>query len=103
MRILTRNVVVRSSLRQCDEDLKWLGIKWQEGPDCGGRFGPYSQSERRPFYFEAWKKLREEGWIYPCSCSRKDLAAAAAAPNEGDDEPSIPVRAENVRMQADLL
>jgi glutamyl-tRNA synthetase len=72
------------------EDLKWLGIKWQEGPDCGGRFGPYSQSERRPFYFEAWKKLREEGWIYPCSCSRKDLAAAAAAPNEGDDEPLYP-------------
>lgn len=72
------------------EDLKWLGIEWNEGPDCGGLFAPYSQSERRSFYFEAWKKLREEGWIYPCSCSRKDLAAAAAAPNEGDDEPLYP-------------
>ena len=72
------------------EDLKWLGIEWNEGPDCGGPFAPYSQSERRPFYFEAWKKLREGGWIYPCSCSRKDLAAAAAAPNEGDDEPLYP-------------
>lgn len=72
------------------EDLKWLGIKWTEGPDCGGTFGPYSQSERRAFYFEAWKKLRVEGWIYPCNCSRKDLAAAAAAPNEGDDEPLYP-------------
>ena len=72
------------------EDLRWLGIEWTEGPDCGGSFGPYSQSERRPFYLEAWKKLREEGWIYPCSCSRKDLAVAAAAPNEGDDEPLYP-------------
>lgn len=72
------------------EDLKWLGIEWREGPDCDGPFSPYSQSERRPFYFEAWKKLREDGWIYPCSCSRKDLAAAAAAPNEGDDEPLYP-------------
>jgi len=72
------------------EDLKWLGIEWNEGPDCGGPFAPYAQSERRPFYFEAWKKLREEGWIYPCSCSRKDLAAAAGAPNEGDDERLYP-------------
>jgi glutamyl/glutaminyl-tRNA synthetase len=72
------------------EDLKWLGIEWTEGPDCGGPFGPYAQSERRTLYFEGWKKLREGGWIYPCSCSRKDLAAAAAAPNEGDDEPLYP-------------
>jgi glutamyl-tRNA synthetase len=72
------------------QDLKWLGIEWTEGPDCGGKFGPYLQSERRSFYFEAWKNLREQGWIYPCSCSRKDLAAAAAAPNEGDDEALYP-------------
>jgi len=69
------------------EDLRWLGIEWTEGPDCGGPFAPYSQSERRPLYMEAWKRLRERGWIYPCSCSRKDLAAAASAPNETDDEP----------------
>jgi len=39
---------------------------------------------------EAWKELKQGGWIYPCTCSRKDLAAAAAAPNEGDDEPLYP-------------
>jgi glutamyl-tRNA synthetase len=72
------------------EDLNWLGIEWTEGPDCGGPFGPYAQSERRTLYFEGWKKLREGGWIYPCICSRKDLVAAAAAPNEGDDEPLYP-------------
>lgn len=69
------------------EDLRWLGISWQEGPDCGGPVGPYTQSERRPFYVEAWKRLRGLGAIYPCTCSRKDVALAAGAPNEGDDEP----------------
>jgi len=69
------------------EDLRWLGISWQEGPDCGGSFGPYTQSQRRTFYLDAWKRLRDLGYIYPCTCSRKDVALAAEAPNDGDDEP----------------
>jgi glutamyl-tRNA synthetase len=69
------------------EDLRWLGIEWSEGPDCGGAFGPYVQSERRGHYLEAWRRLRGLGVIYPCTCSRKDVAQAAGAPNEGDDEP----------------
>jgi glutamyl-tRNA synthetase len=69
------------------EDLHWLGISWQEGPDCGGPYAPYTQSERREFYLQAWKRLREIGAIYPCTCSRKDVALAAGAPNDGDDEP----------------
>ena len=68
-------------------DLHWLGISWREGPDCGGPYAPYTQSERRGFYVEAWKRLREVGAIYPCTCSRKDVALAAGAPNDGDDEP----------------
>jgi len=74
------------------EDLRWLGIQWQEGPDVGGPFAPYEQSRRREFCVEAWRKLRDGGFIYPCTCSRKDLANAAAAPNEGDDEPLYPGR-----------
>jgi glutamyl/glutaminyl-tRNA synthetase len=72
------------------DDLRWLGISWAEGPDCGGAFGPYVQSERRKLYLAAWKRLRDAGMIYPCTCSRKDVAAAAGAPNEGDDEPLYP-------------
>jgi glutamyl-tRNA synthetase len=72
------------------EDLRWLGIAWSEGPDCGGPYGPYSQSERRSLYLKAWRKLRDGGYIYACSCSRKDLAAAATAPNDADDEPIYP-------------
>jgi glutamyl-tRNA synthetase len=72
------------------EDLRWLGIAWQEGPDVGGPFSPYEQSKRRSFYLDAWRKLRDGGFIYPCTCSRKELALIASAPNEGDDEPLYP-------------
>ena len=71
------------------EDLHWLGIQWSEGPDVGGGFGPYSQSERRDYYLNAWKALRDGGYIYPCTCSRKELAQSASAPND-DDEPIYP-------------
>jgi glutamyl-tRNA synthetase len=72
------------------EDLRWLGIEWQEGPDCGGPFPPYQQSERRAAYLAAWRTLRDAGAIYPCTCSRKDLASAASAPNDSDDEALYP-------------
>ena len=74
------------------EDLLWLGIRWSEGPDGGGAYGPYSQSERRAHYLEAWRRLRDDGFLYPCTCSRKDLAQAASAPNDADtdDEPVYP-------------
>jgi len=72
------------------EDLRWLGLKWNEGPDCGGPHAPYSQSERREVHAEAWRVLRDGGFIYPCTCSRKELAHAATAPNDADDEPVYP-------------
>jgi glutamyl-tRNA synthetase len=76
---------------QMIEDLRWFGFEWQEGPDCGGAFGPYSQSERRSFYAAALEKLRAGGFIYPCTCSRKDIRDAARAPHADDDsEPIYP-------------
>ncbi|HTV05238.1 MAG TPA: tRNA glutamyl-Q(34) synthetase GluQRS [Acidobacteriaceae bacterium] len=65
------------------EDLRWLGINWDEGPDIGGPFAPYSQSRRRASYLIAFNQLRNAGFLYPCTCSRKDLALAASAPHEG--------------------
>jgi glutamyl-tRNA synthetase len=72
------------------EDLQCLGIRWSEGPDCGGPHAPYQQSRRRQHYLAAWRKLRDGGFIYPCTCSRKDVALAVTAPNEVDDEPIYP-------------
>jgi glutamyl/glutaminyl-tRNA synthetase len=84
------------------EDLRWLGIHWSEGPDCGGPHAPYSQSERREQYLVAWKKLRDGGFIYPCTCSRKDLARTVAAPNDEDEhEDDEPIYAGKCRSRMD--
>ena len=72
------------------EDLTWFGFAWQEGPDCSGPFGPYSQSERRQFYLTAMQKLLAGGFIYPCICSRSDVRRALSAPHQGEDEPVYP-------------
>jgi glutamyl-tRNA synthetase len=63
------------------EDLRWFGLRWDEGPDVGGAFGPYVQSERRETYLAAWKKLRDAALIYPCTCSRQDVLQSAGAPH----------------------
>lgn len=72
------------------EDLHWLGLRWQEGPDVGGALGPYRQSERKPFYLAAFERLRQEGWIFPCTCSRREIAQALSAPHVGEEEPIYP-------------
>ena len=83
------------------DDLRWLGIRWQEGPDRGGPFGPYVQSKRHNIYLEVWRKLQRGGFLFPCRCSRRDLESALGAPHEViarsqgkleplDDEPIYP-------------
>jgi glutamyl-tRNA synthetase len=76
------------------EDLRWLGIRWHEGPDRGGSFAPYLQSRRLDVYLDAWRRLVRNGYLYPCRCSRKDLENALAAPHESalasvQDDPRI--------------
>jgi len=74
------------------EDLRRLGISWQEGPDVGGACSPYVQSENFPYFFEIWKRLKEPGAIYPCRRSRRDVATATSAPHAEDEsaEPLFP-------------
>lgn len=72
------------------EDLRWLGIHWEEGPDVGGPFGPYVQSERMSIYRERLKALILAGRVYPCTCTRGDIARALGAPHEGEEEPVYP-------------
>lgn len=54
--------------------LKWLGMDWDEGPDAGGSFGPYRQSERLDIYRKNAQRLLEDGKAYYCFCSPEDLA-----------------------------
>ncbi len=72
------------------EDLRWFGFTWSEGPDAGGPFAPYNQSERMGFYRQALEQLRAANLIYPCKCSRKDIQFAVSAPHAEDDEPIYP-------------
>src|SRR5437868_12649817 len=72
------------------EDLYWFGLDWDEGPDIGGPFARYIQSQRRSRYLENWEKLRTGGFIYPCKCSRKDVAEASLAPHDENEEPIYP-------------
>jgi len=57
------------------DSLKWLGIEWDEGPDVGGNYGPYRQSERSAIYARYLQKLLNEEKAYHCFCSKEDLEA----------------------------
>lgn len=70
------------------DDLTWLGLDWDEGPDIGGAYAPYSQNERRYLYQEALSKLENQGLVYPCYCTRAELAASA--PHQSDGERVYP-------------
>jgi nondiscriminating glutamyl-tRNA synthetase len=65
------------------EDLGWLGLAWDEGPDIGGPHGPYRQSERHELYAAAAEELLASGGAYPCYCTEEELEADSEAGKEG--------------------
>ena len=79
-------------------DLGWLGLDWDEGPDVGGAFGPYMQSMRQALYEQAIARLRDQGRIYSCYCTRAELARIASAP-QGDDSPRYPGRCRHLTAE----
>lgn len=66
---------------QIPSDLRWLGLDWDEGPDVGGPYMPYEQSEREQLYQGAFEQLLAAGCLYPCFCSRAELLGLARAPH----------------------
>ncbi len=71
-------------------DLRWLGLDWDSGPDVGGPSAPYLQSLRGGFYEQALGRLQAGEWVYPCACSRAEVARAASAPHAGEEGPAYP-------------
>lgn len=55
------------------DSLRWLGLDWDEGPEVGGEYGPYRQSDRLPVYTEVAKRLSDGGFAYHCYCSSDEL------------------------------
>lgn len=82
--------VVPGSEARILEDLRWLGLDWDEGPDVGGDFGPYRQSERTVLYEQAIERLETAGLVYPCDCSRAEIVRASSAPHPGEEGPVYP-------------
>ena len=81
MEDLDRGRTVEGSADAILDDLKSLGLDWDEGPNVGGAVGPYVQSLRDPFYESALETLRAQDLTYPCYCSRKEIAEVASAPH----------------------
>lgn len=81
-------------------DLSWMGLDWDEGPDLGGPYAPYRQSERLALYEEALERLMEAGRIFPCRISRKDLRSVASAPH-GDEGPPYPLSLRPAVLESD--
>lgn len=70
--------------RMIEDDLRWLGLEWDEGGLDGiGLHGPYVQSQRHHLYEEALEKLKATGLCYPCTCTRADILSTQA-PHESD-------------------
>jgi glutamyl-tRNA synthetase len=77
--------VVKGSAARILDDLAWLGLAWDEGPDVGGPHAPYVQSARGGAYAAAIDALAAQGLVYPCDCSRSEIARVASAPHSGEE------------------
>jgi glutamyl-tRNA synthetase len=74
------------------DDLRWLGLDWDEGPDIGGPYAPYEQDQRRLLYAQALDRLLEQGLVYACYCTRSEVRAAASAPHGAGPREHCPNR-----------
>ena len=71
-------------------DLKWLGIAWQEGPEVGGAYGPYSQMLRLDIYAHYYQQLIQEGHAYHCYCNEQELSIVRKAQTSAGITPRYP-------------
>jgi glutamyl-tRNA synthetase len=71
--------VTEEAFRGVLEDLRWLGLEWDEGPEIGGPYGPYRQSERGGIYTEMAERLLATGHAYRCYCTPEELEARKQA------------------------
>ncbi|HMI91390.1 MAG TPA: tRNA glutamyl-Q(34) synthetase GluQRS [Polyangiales bacterium] len=86
---LDRLRVVAGAAQAIMDDLRWLGLDWDEGPDVGGAAHPYAQSQRSAHYDAALAQLQASGQVFRCSCSRGEVLAASSAPH-GELGPRYP-------------
>lgn len=71
------------------DSLRWLGLDWQEGPDVGGEFGPYRQSERKDIYQEYCQQLLDDGHAFKCYLTPDELDELRDAAKEGGNQQAL--------------
>ncbi|MFO7857463.1 MAG: glutamate--tRNA ligase [Ectothiorhodospiraceae bacterium] len=77
-------------LDQLCDDLRWLGLDWDEGPDVGGSCGPYQQSARQPTYADYFQRLEAADQAYPCFCTEAELERSRQAQRAAGQPPRYP-------------
>lgn len=82
--------VVEGAAEAILDDLRWMGLDWDEGPDVGGPYGPYVQSQRLARYDAAIDALSARDRVYPCTCSRREIAVASAPHGPAEYGPVYP-------------
>ena len=85
------------------QDLHWLGLDWDEGPDIGGPYAPYCQGTRRHMYDRALQVLKNSGLLYPCYCSRGELRQVAQAPHAGENTGRYPATCRRLTLREQEL
>jgi nondiscriminating glutamyl-tRNA synthetase len=80
----------RASESAIQDDLRWLGLTWDEGPDVGGAYGPYRQSQRLAVYADHAARLLAAGTAYHCFCTPAELEAQRAAALAAGAQPKYP-------------
>ena len=91
--------VLPGAAEQQMDDLRWLGLDWDEGPDRGGPAAPYVQSEASAHYDRALAQLQAADLLYYCDCSRREIASLVSAPHAGEGEPVYPGRCRAFGLQ----
>ena len=81
---------------QIEQDLKWLGLEWDEGGSSGGPYSPYYQSQRQEIYDYYFRQLQQQQTVYPCYCTRADILAATQAPHLGEPTLAYPGTCRNL-------
>lgn len=79
--------------------LKWLGLNWDEGPDIGGPYGPYRQSERKALYQEIAQRLLDTGHAFYCFCSREELEKARQEQQKNNVQPRYSGTCRNIPVE----
>ncbi|RLC94820.1 MAG: glutamate--tRNA ligase [Chloroflexi bacterium] len=90
---------VEGAVEDVLESLRWLGLEWDEGPEVGGRYGPYFQSQRLHYYRPVVEQLTSDGYAYPCYCSHERLEAMKAEQVRRGQPPGYDRRCRNLSQE----